>query len=355
MKTSFHTANRFIFTANAAALGVLIALNIHASAATGTLLNTLSISVTNMVADPSRPLIYALEPGSNSVAVINTNTLSLVTTIPIGSNPTGLALSPDDSTLYVADNSASKTIGVLNLATLTTQTSISTPYAPYDVAVGNGNRLYASSLSNGIMQFNTTNGAYQTIFPGYPAYISTGVLAISPDRNTLYNETVGTSPITMQQYNVSTGTASLVQTQNFSQGGSVHPIVSGNGQYVITDNGYNIDKLSTGNITSDLGAFNVGAYPGGGVFSPDSSLLYAIEYGSNAVHVFNVSSTAQTATFGIGEQPVAVTVDNSGKYLFVAESNHLQIFSTGVPEPGTTLFLLVGFGFFGNRRHRWGN
>ena len=120
MKTSFHTANRFIFTANAAALGVLIALNIHASAATGTLLNTLSISVTNMVADPSRPLIYALEPGSNSVAVINTNTLSLVTTIPIGSNPTGLALSPDDSTLYVADNSASKTIGVLNLATLTT-------------------------------------------------------------------------------------------------------------------------------------------------------------------------------------------------------------------------------------------
>src|SRR5678815_5328906 len=69
-----------------------------------------------LVQDPNQPVIYATVPSLNSVAVIDSNTLAVKTTIGIGSNPRGLTLSPDGSRLYVA-NSGSNFVGVIDTAT----------------------------------------------------------------------------------------------------------------------------------------------------------------------------------------------------------------------------------------------
>src|SRR5580704_15084089 len=93
---------------------LLKCLTAASSAATGDLLTTFNFGVNDMVVDPTRNLIYATVPSTNSVEVINANTLSVVTTISIGSNPMGLALSADDNTLYVANSgSTANAIGVV--------------------------------------------------------------------------------------------------------------------------------------------------------------------------------------------------------------------------------------------------
>ena len=145
-----------LFTAIVAGGLVALAAGVNrAEAAAGDLLKTYNWGAAAFVSHPGRPVVYASLPGQNSVAIINTNTLE-ATTVFIGSNPSGMALSPDGSKLYVA-NSGSSFLGVLDTNTRTTLPSILVPGNPSDVVAGNGNRLFV--LSGDIHQINATTGA----------------------------------------------------------------------------------------------------------------------------------------------------------------------------------------------------
>jgi len=81
------------------------------------------LSVRHLISDPARSLIYATVPGSvpgigNSVAIINPANTTIVSTIPIGSEPDVMALSTDGAYLYVGLDGAGS-IARVNLATST--------------------------------------------------------------------------------------------------------------------------------------------------------------------------------------------------------------------------------------------
>ena len=67
------------------------------------------MDVNRFVADPVRPRMYATLATANSVVVFDTETLGVLATIPIGSNPIGLAIARDGSKLYVANNNSTTT------------------------------------------------------------------------------------------------------------------------------------------------------------------------------------------------------------------------------------------------------
>lgn len=321
-------------------LALWLAVAGPAMAAVGDLLGQFNFGVSDMVADPSRSLIYATVPSTNSVAVFNSATLSLVTTVPIGANPSGLSLSPDNSKLYVANRgSLTGAIGVLNLNTLTALPSLNSTETVFDVAVGNGGRLYAST-PEGVMQFDLSTGTHVSTFPGFPDERSYGVLETSRDRNTLYLSDASTSPNTLQRFDISTGTASLLQQRQFMAGGGGGVAVSNSGEYVATTHNYTFVKLAANNINTTLGAFNTDAYPTGAVFSNDDSLLFAGRYGAKTVTVFNANTTAAITSFGLVDDPTSMVIDRTGQYLFVGEETKVEVFSTGVPEPGA--WMLVG-------------
>ena len=304
------------------------------SAATGDLVTTFNFGVNDMVVDPTRNLIYATVPSTNSVEVINASTLSVVAAIPIGSNPMGLALSSDDNTLYVA-NSGSTAIGVVNLNTLTALPSISTPANPYYLAVGTGGRLYAST-GNGIMQFNLGTGSYTSSFSAYPYYYAQ--LATSPDGKTLFQATEGISPASLFKYDISTATATQVQSIMTSEGGSASPVVTADGSAIIMSNGYTLEKLSTSNLNTVLGTFNVGAYTGPAALSPDNHWLYTTNY--NTLEMWNANTFVEKTSFSVPSNVTnSIQIDNSGRLIFVGEDNQLQVFSTGVNDNTATLTL----------------
>jgi len=97
---------------------------------------TLPWGTAALVQDPNQPVIYATVPSLNSVAVIDSNTLAVKTTIGIGSNPRGLTLSPDGSRLYVA-NSGSNFVGVIDTATRQALAPIAIP-AVHGRQIGGG-------------------------------------------------------------------------------------------------------------------------------------------------------------------------------------------------------------------------
>jgi YVTN family beta-propeller protein len=105
--------------------------HLRAIADVGMILQTFSYQPNDLVADPSQPYIYASDPGSNCIAVINTESLSVQTIIPIG-YPRSLSLSPDGSNLYVAD-STNNIIDIISTQTLSIIKSIPLAVSPMDV------------------------------------------------------------------------------------------------------------------------------------------------------------------------------------------------------------------------------
>ena len=74
---------------------------------------------------------YVTNNGSNNVSVIDTN--AVPATIPVGSNPYGVAVTPDGRTAYVA-NAGSNTVSVIDTASNAVTATI--PVGSYPVAFG---------------------------------------------------------------------------------------------------------------------------------------------------------------------------------------------------------------------------
>ncbi|MEY2561452.1 MAG: hypothetical protein QOG51_1867 [Verrucomicrobiota bacterium] len=314
----------------------------------GALLKKLDISVNRLAADPYRSRVYATVPTSNSVAVIDTVSLSIIKTIPIGSNPAGLAVSVDGAKLWVANSgSTTAAIGVIDLNSLTTLPSIPAPSAPSDIEEGLGNRLYVTpnSQGSGIMQINAATGEAQGTFGTYEVY-SAGFLEISPDRKTLYFGNRGLSPSTADRFDVSTVKATLLQQANLGSNGEdlklshdgrllVYPNGGGNG-----NPGYTTYEIPSNDLRAVLGSFNTGAYPGPAAFSGDDLLLYQHAQSQTTIDIFDTKTFALTGTIkrpasnGDAGQARDIIVDSTGSKLFLATGYYsfpgeLQIFNTG--------------------------
>jgi len=88
----------------------------------------------------------------NTVSVINTATNLVIATIPVGTNPEGLAIRPDGAFVYVANN-GSGDVSVINTTTNTVTATVSLGPNPIDIAV----------LPDGTIAYVTIAGADQVI------------------------------------------------------------------------------------------------------------------------------------------------------------------------------------------------
>ncbi len=261
----------------------------------GTLVTTYSYVPSSLLADPVRNRIYATDLTSNSVIVIDTTTLKVIATIPIGSGPVNMAISRDGNTLYVANSgSTMAAIGVLDLNTLTLITSFSLPGSAIAVAAGLSSRIYVSATNSGgegeIYQLDGSTGAVQATFTAdlYNNYL----LEISPDGTTLFAASTNVEPGSLVSFDVSTATATALQTNSNASENDSQLVISHNGEYLCLPSGggnpgaaayYYTLLFSTSNINNSYGSFDNGAYPGPLAFSPDDTLVYQTRYGGSFV------------------------------------------------------------------------
>jgi len=128
---------------------------------------------------------YVANWGDNTVSVINTKTNTVVATIPVGSRPSGLAITPNGKFAYVA-NQYSNTVSVINTETNTVVATIPVGSFPLGVAITpDGDFAYvANSIDYTVSVIDTKkNTVVGTITGGlsFPASV-----AITPDGDFTY-------------------------------------------------------------------------------------------------------------------------------------------------------------------------
>jgi YVTN family beta-propeller protein len=349
-----HTGGRSNeFKSSLLAIGAIVVfiagvLGPAAIASATTPVKTYAFGGSAFVQSPTSGLIYTTVPALNEVAVINPSTLAVQTTISIGSTPSGLCLSPDGSTLYVAD-SGSDFIGVVNTATETAGSSIflGAGNAPNDVQIGTNGRLWVVLNGGTVAQFTTsgTSAGANVGATGAVGFFTGGSeIRTSSDHDTLYVAQYGSSPSYLYKYDVSGATAQgLIQ---IAAGGNGHDLElsHNNNTLVDTQGGGNNgtpttyeDAVYRSSDFAELGSLPVGAYPQAFAFSPDDLFGYAGTY-SSTIQIYNLSTYLETSTITAANEPDKLFVDSTGRYLFSDEGGETEVFNTGrvvVPEPSS--------------------
>ena len=215
--------------------------------------------------------------GPGNVAVIDAGTNSVLTNIPVGSGLSGLAVSPDGSRLYVA-NENDGTISVINTVTNKVIKTINVGNGPYGVAVSpDGSKVYiTNSLSNNISVITTaTNTLSATINVGQiPAGIS-----VSPDGKTVYVANSASNTLSIINTALNTVISTIgVGTQPMgvsisTDGGSVYVVNNVSNDFSVINTTTNTLSTTAANSFWGSAPISLGNFITGGIGCQNTSIL----------------------------------------------------------------------------------
>ncbi|WOO42995.1 hypothetical protein [Rubellicoccus peritrichatus] len=302
----------------------------------GSILTYFEFGTADIVRDDNRDRVYCSVPSKNSVVILDSNSLEIVKTIYVGSNPAGMDVSSDGTKLYVANNGTNlEGIAVIDLEFFSVS-HISTFSNPRDVAVGNGivfsleDELRAYSVESGIQlagSLSTHNGGL---------HIYGGLIDISPDGNTLYYYNTGLSPSSWYWVDVSSWPGEVIQGGTWGSNGQ-DMAFSADGQYVTFASGapYSIRKFLADDPSQSLGQMDTGAYPQAVEFSVDGDYIFAVHTSSH-IDVWDANAFVLYREIPTSGELLDLECDRQGEKLFAGSSMSITVYdiSTGPADDG---------------------
>jgi YVTN family beta-propeller protein len=220
------------------------------------------------------PFIYVANSTQNSVSVFDAVTLTVVATVPVGTRPFPLAVSPD-GTRVVVGNSGSNNASIIETAGHTVIATIPVGGNPYGVAIDpTGLRaMMANYQSNNVSVIDlTTNTVRVTI----PAGTNPSGVAYTPDGSHAYVTNGGANSISV----IDTATETVVAT-----------------------------------------IANVGTSPWGIVMNADGTRAYVANYSSANVSVIDTTTNAVVLPrIAVGNQPVSIGINGDGSWVYTSNS-----------------------------------
>ena len=201
--------------------------------------------------------MYVTSTWRDTVYVIDTTTNTVTASVPVGTTPQGVAVSPDGTKVYVT-NQNSNTVSVIDTATNTVSATVHVDSWPVAAAVTpDGNRVYVTNAeSNTVSVINTTTN---TVIATVPVSYQPRVIAVTPDGKNVY-------------------------ATNF------------------WDYSVSVIDTTTNTVTATV---NVGPYPIGVAITPDGNRAYVANSHSNFVSVIDTKNNTVTATVLTGNGPSA--------------------------------------------------
>ena len=200
-----------------------------------------------MAVSPDGKYLYVAgqnTPSSNLLTVINTQSNTVLTTIPVGVAPEGVAITPDGKQVYVA-NYNSNSVTVINALTNTVTQGIAVGHLPADIVISkDGSTAYVVNYnSDNVSVINTvTNIVVDSIAVGSGPF----GMALTPDGKELYVLNNGSNDISI----INTATNKVSKTIN---GGSTPFLSIGARGNFIT---------GAVNCTGSTVTFTITVYPG---------------------------------------------------------------------------------------------
>lgn len=225
--------------------------------------------------------------------------------MPASSAPSGLALSPDESVLYVALN-LKHTLGVVDLKTGTvTEVPVgSYPYNP--LASPDGRRIYVSNWGGKRpAPGDMTDGVYSVVVDPRTGIAASGTVSVvdAASRTVIAEIAVGLHPSAMAL----DAAAGLLYVANANS--DTVSVIDTGGNKVVTEMKVGIRPKAP-----------LGSSPNALALSGDGKTLYVADGGNNAIAVTDPANPGRPlkGLIPTGWYPTAVAVSANGKQLYVA-------------------------------------
>jgi YVTN family beta-propeller protein len=287
----------------------------------------------------------------------------------VGSQPQGIAISPDGTRAYVP-SLAGKKLTVISTKTGAVLRSIPMPAAPqYVVAAPDGRRLYVTLAdpalgTNSVQVVDALSGALlkkvkvgRTLSP--PAVSPDGLLLYVPDYATSRLVPIDTTTYQLKPEISVADPAAVVFSpdglQAFVADHETHEVsvldvragtvtakisvgtapdglaISPDGQQLAVANSGGRSVSLVNVAERGVGDTLIGVDPRGIAFAPDGRHVYIVNSSSDTVSVVSAQTGALTATVTVGDQPWAVAVTPNGKQAYVtnARSSSVSVLTTG--------------------------
>jgi hypothetical protein len=299
-----------------------------------------------MVADPKRPRLYAAV--NNALSVIDTDSLTVIQTLPLHAASLEFSISVDGNKLWVTGY-YDRTIRVIDLDSLAVVSTISTSFYPKLLREGADGRLYLTHYNGPeVLQVDAETGAILSHFgsttnPG-PALL----IELSPDRKTLYvlAQTFGAP---LASYSLSAGNApALIQridsgsAEIFSRRLAVNP--DGRSLSVTSHKlaGSVLNNPTSVRSTADLniaqGSLSSAALPSSIAYNSDGSLFFQSMVGRSRIDVFQTSNLQLARTITLPDRAIASNTSDTAQCLVVDRTNS-YLFVASISYPGSGLYV----------------
>jgi len=274
----------------------------------------------SLVVSPDSSLVYVGENDNNTVQVINTSTNDITATIAVGTLPFGMAITPDGKTLYVA-NAKDGTVSVISTANNAVTTTLTVQQYPEVIAISpDGTYAYVTNHNSGnisIIDTTTNQVLSQSItVDGYPnevvfsdsgdtAYVTSYIYPTGREARTVFSA-------------INTSTQTFIFSDVLKrQGLGAYLVVSPQPpkMYIIRSasiQGFNTQTNRNGEkfTIPEIGAgFNA-------AITPDGQYLY-MPNGDSGVEMVEIATRTAT-TFQAGQYPIVIAIAPNGHYAYIA-------------------------------------
>jgi YVTN family beta-propeller protein len=313
-----------------------------------------------------REYAYVSNSGSNTVTVLDLVNMRQDRVIPVGNNPSGLAINPQRREVYVV-NSGSDTLSVINARTNTVAATIHLRHQPYFIDVDAlGQRAYvANSKSNdvsvldlrlrqeiGVIGVGQAPG-FARISPDENALVVTnrvsGSISIADPHTLKVRSTFDHCPGATDAIILPDSSKTLVACSGghqvmvvaLARRGDANTPASADHLLTFLDVGQtpvqlalkpdggeafvsNFDSATISEIDTSSnevgGAYLVGSHPVRGLVSADNSLLYVSDFSTGRVSVYAIDDGKLISSVKVGEGPDVLAFSANGQLLFVVDT-----------------------------------
>ncbi|MDQ1253377.1 MAG: hypothetical protein QG646_2544 [Euryarchaeota archaeon] len=283
------------------------------------------------------PYAYITNEYENTVFLIDTATNAVAGIVKVGSNPVGVAVSPDGTKAYVA-NYYGKTVSVIDTATNTVTANVNVGNSPNGIAVNpDGTKVYVTNFNSASVSVidTTTNTVIDTVSAGS----APGGVAVNQNGTKIYVANSYTAAV--NAIDTTTNEVTDIPVGSDPYGIAVNP--AGTKIYVTNKGDYpdyngTVDVIDAVNDTVTA-RVAVGSNPKGIAISPDGTKVYAANEGSSSVSVIDTATNNVITSVNVGTNPNGVAITSDGTKVYVANhySNNVSVIDTATNNVTATV------------------
>lgn len=272
-------------------------------------------------ANPVTDRVYVAREDDPSIAVIDGNTNSVLTTIPTAGFHAGLAVDPITNRIFVSQQFAG-TVRVIDGATNMVLLDFAVPglvHTVGDVAVNPAtNRIFVIRANNNDISVHDGTSYAQLATVSCAGNCHSGELAVNATTNRIYVVNPGSDTVTVLD-GVTNTVITTITVGDEPRDVDVNPVSN---LIYVTNIHSNTVSVIDGGTDTVVASVTVGTNPLGVRVNPATNRIYASNFTSEDVSIIDGATNTVVATVPVDPQPSAMAVTPNLSRVYVTQGNH---------------------------------